>query len=103
MGKTYIDVEAAKKAVSIQTPPNQPKMWVANSLRMTELRVGHSQMPIGKNGETVQSFPVEKYGLNGSHHILLQGCTYPPEKRSAMALSFGPMTALLCHIRTEEK
>ncbi|KAK9880152.1 hypothetical protein WA026_010022, partial [Henosepilachna vigintioctopunctata] len=60
-------------------------------------------MPIGRNGDSTQSFPVEKYGLNGSHHILLEGCTYPPEKRSSMAQSVGPMTAMLCHIRTEEK
>lgn len=41
-----------------------------------------------------------KYGLNGSHHILLEGFTYPSERRSAMAQSMGPMTTLYLHVRT---
>ncbi|KAG5858431.1 hypothetical protein JTB14_038094 [Gonioctena quinquepunctata] len=41
---------------------------------------------------------VSKYGLNGSHHVLLEGCTFPPEKwRSIAQISF------LLHVRTEEK
>lgn len=54
-------------------------------------------MPISR------SFPVDKYGLMRQHHVLLEGSTFPPEKRSSMAQSIGPMTALLCYVRSEEK
>ncbi|CAG9825721.1 unnamed protein product [Phaedon cochleariae] len=76
--------------------------FVGNALRVTELRIGHN-MPIKKEGDASTTFAVSKYGMNGSHHSLLEGCTYPPEKRGSMAQSLGPMTALLCHIKSEEK
>lgn len=91
--------------------PNDPDNWygtaapyldffVGNKLRYDELRLGHAHMPISRDAQGMKSFPVEKYGLNGSHYILLEGSTFAPEKRSSMAQSMGPMTALLCHIRT---
>lgn len=60
-------------------------------------------MPIQKNQNESVSFPVSKYGLYGHHHVLLEACSFPPEKRSSMSQSCGPMTALLMHIRSEEK
>lgn len=72
-------------------------------LRLKELRLGHNVMPISKENGKTKSVPVYRYGLNGSHHILLEGCTFPPERRSAMAQSLGPMTSLLLHIRTDAK
>ncbi|KAL1516225.1 hypothetical protein ABEB36_000144 [Hypothenemus hampei] len=70
---------------------NDPENWygiaapyldffVGNMLRLSELRIGHNSMPITRDGDRMR-FPVEKYGLNGSHHILLEGCTFPPGKR----------------------
>ncbi|KAG5870171.1 hypothetical protein JTB14_032463 [Gonioctena quinquepunctata] len=59
-------------------------------------------MPIIKKGDKSKVFPVSTYGLNGSHHVLLEGCTFPPEKRGSMAQSLGPMTSFLLHVRTEE-
>ncbi|KAG5870166.1 hypothetical protein JTB14_032458 [Gonioctena quinquepunctata] len=76
---------------------------VGNGLRMNELRLGYNTMPITKEGDKSKVFPVSKYGLNGSHHVLLEGCTFPPEKRGSMAQSLGPMTYFLLHVRTEEK
>ncbi|KAL1516594.1 hypothetical protein ABEB36_000489 [Hypothenemus hampei] len=76
--------------------------FVANMLRLSELRTGDNLMPITRDGDRIRCFPVEKYELNGGHHILLEGCTFPPEKRGSMAQSVDPMTAML-HIRTEEK
>ncbi|KAG5870167.1 hypothetical protein JTB14_032459 [Gonioctena quinquepunctata] len=70
---------------------------------MNELRLGHNTMPIMKEGDKSKVFPVSKYGLNGSHHVLLEGCTFPPEKRGSMAQSLGPMMYFLLHVRTEEK
>ncbi|CAG9840682.1 unnamed protein product [Diabrotica balteata] len=78
--------------------------FVGNQLRLRELRLGHSVAPKGKAADgTLKQFSVIKYGLNGSHHILLEGCTYPPEKKSAMAQSVGPMTALLQHITVDRQ
>ncbi|KOB74833.1 Uncharacterized protein OBRU01_04679 [Operophtera brumata] len=70
-------------------------------LRMKELRIGHSKMPLTKHEGSLIEFPVSKYGLNGAHHVLLEGCTFPPEKRSSMAQSVGPMTAFLCMVKSE--
>lgn len=53
----------------------------ANQLRLTELRLGHNNMPMGKSNDQTKSFPVKKYGFNGSHHVLLEGSRYPPEKK----------------------
>lgn len=71
-------------------------------LRYRELRMGHTTMPIRKDKGKLQSLNISQYGLDGSHHTLLEGCTFPPEKRSSMAQSVGPMTALLCHIRSPD-
>jgi hypothetical protein len=67
------------------------------------LRLGHSNIPVTKQDESTKAFPVSKYGLDGAHHILLEGCTFPPESRSSMVQSLGPMTVFLCMLRTEGK
>ncbi|KAK4882280.1 hypothetical protein RN001_005599 [Aquatica leii] len=74
----------------------------AFALRMKEVRLGHGKMPIGRNnaGDVVQC-NVSEYGLSGAHHILLSGSTFPPERRTSMAQSLGPMTILLSMIRTQ--
>lgn len=77
--------------------------FLGNGLRITELRIGHTNMPISKQNDQTKCFPVEKYGFNGSHHVLLEGSTFPPEKRCSMAQSVGPGTAMLLHIRTDAK
>lgn len=76
-------------------------MFAAFKLRMDELRLGHGTMPITKKDGTHTSFQVSKYGLTGAHHILLEGNSFPPERRSSIVQSLGPMTAFLCMIRTE--
>nr|AVR52565.1 NP [Photinus pyralis orthomyxo-like virus 1] len=72
-------------------------------LRLKELRLGHNSMPITKENGVRSAFPVSSYGLEGSHHILLEGCTFPPEKRSSIVQSLGPMTVLLCYMKAEGK
>lgn len=73
-------------------------------LRLNELRIGHSMMPVAKDADgTIKQVEVKRYGLNGSHHILLERCTFPPERRSSMAQSLGPMTAMLCMLRNTGK
>lgn len=69
-------------------------------LRMKELRIGHSNMPHSKSDDVMKSVPVAKYGLYGCHRILLEGCTFPPEKRSSMSQSLGCMTSLLCYLKS---
>lgn len=73
------------------------------SLRLTELRLGHMHFPVRKDGDTQIAFPVSKYGLNGAHHVLLEGSTFPPEKRSSMEQSLGPMTSFICMLRSDDK
>lgn len=46
--------------------------------------------------------PISCLGLNGAHHILLEGITYAPEKKTAMAQSLGPLTVLIQMLRTKE-
>lgn len=70
-------------------------------LRFKELRIGHDKMPVTRSDGVTTEFPVRKYGLTGAHHVLLEGCTFPPEKRSSMAQSMGPMTSVLCMLRSE--
>jgi hypothetical protein len=60
-------------------------------------------MPIGKTNETTKAFPVYKYGVNGAHHVLMEGSTFPPEKGSSMVQSLGPMTTLICYLRSEAR
>nr|QMP82373.1 nucleocapsid protein [Lepidopteran orthomyxo-related virus OKIAV1731] len=76
-------------------------MFSAYSLRANELRLGHNNMPITKSEGKHTSFPVSKYGLSGAHHILLEGTSFPPERRSSIVQSLGPMTAWLGMIRSE--
>nr|QMP82250.1 nucleocapsid protein [Lepidopteran orthomyxo-related virus OKIAV178] len=76
-------------------------MFSAYALRTNELRLGHNNMPITKVDGVHRSFPVSKYGLSGAHHVLLEGTSFPPERRSSIVQSLGPMTAWLCMIRSE--
>ncbi|CAH2088479.1 unnamed protein product [Euphydryas editha] len=76
-------------------------MFAAFKLRLDELRLGHGTMPITKKDGTHTSFQVSKYGLTGAHHTLLEGSSFPPERRSSIVQILGPMTAFLCLISTE--
>lgn len=76
-------------------------MFAAFKLRLDELRLGHGTMPITKKDGVHTSFPVSKYGLSGAHHILLEGSSYPPERRSSIVQSLGPMTVFICMLRSE--
>lgn len=59
-------------------------------------------MPLGKKDDgTPRVFPLERYCLEPGHAILLEGVTYPPERRSSMAMSLGSMTQLLQMVITE--
>jgi len=69
-------------------------------LRMKELRLGHSEFPVSKDANSTTSYPISKFGLNRAHHILLEGIRFPPEKRSSMVQSLGPMTTVLCYIQS---
>nr|AVR52570.1 NP [Photinus pyralis orthomyxo-like virus 2] len=65
------------------------------ALRLGELRAGHSELPTKKGDDERTAVPLSRYGINGAHHVLLEGITYPPEVKSSMAQSVGPLTALL--------
>lgn len=69
-------------------------------LRMRELRLGHSEFPYSKQGGVSNSYSIQRFGLTRVHHILLEGIRFPPERRSSMAQSLGPMTALLCYLQS---
>lgn len=68
------------------------------SLRLKELRLGHSEFHIKTEGAKSTSYPLSKFGLSGRHYILLEGIGFPPERRSSMAQYLGPMTNLLCYL-----
>lgn len=72
-------------------------MFAAFKLRMDELRLGHGTMPITKKDGTHTSFQVSKYGLTGAHHILLEGSSFPPERRSSIVQSLGPYDCFSLH------
>lgn len=38
---------------------------------------------------------VSKFGLEPRHHVLLEGCTFPPEIQSSMAQTLGMMTVCI--------
>lgn len=76
-------------------------MFAAYALRTNELRLGHNNMPITKQDGVHKSFPVSKYGLSGAHHVLLEGTSFPPERRSSIVQSLGAMTAWLCMLRSD--
>lgn len=76
-------------------------MFAAYPLRANELRLGQNNMPITKLDGIHKSFPVSKYGLSGAHHVLLEGTSFPPERRSSIVKSLGPMTAWLCMLRSD--
>lgn len=72
--------------------------------RIQELRVGHMRMPAGKKPDgTVKAIMLEKYSLDPSHSILLEGVTYPPERHSSMAMSLGPITQMIQMVTTDRK
>lgn len=41
-------------------------------LRLQELRVGHTKMPVARDGEKMNVIPIEKYGLSPAHAVNLE-------------------------------
>lgn len=100
-GLLYKNFDAQDKDNWYRTMGPYLDMFSAYALRINELRLGHNNMPISKADGVHKSFPVTKYGLSGAHHVLLEGTSFPPERRSSIVQSLGPMTAWLCMIRSE--
>ncbi|BES98457.1 Hypothetical protein NTJ_11272 [Nesidiocoris tenuis] len=63
--------------------------------RLNEVRNGSEYFPIHKSLTEIKQVGIRQYGLNGAHHTILDGISYPPHKRSATAQSLGPMTQLI--------
>lgn len=72
-------------------------------LRLQELRVGHTKMPVARDGDKMSVVPIERYGLSPAHSVHLEGITYPPERRASMSMSLGALTTVLCMLRTKGK
>nr|QMP82155.1 nucleocapsid protein [Siphonapteran orthomyxo-related virus OKIAV157] len=68
------------------------------NLRWRELRLGHDEIPFKKEDGNVHSYPISTFGLKRSHGLLLEGCRFPPERRSSMIQSLGPMTLLVSYL-----
>ncbi|CAK9833180.1 hypothetical protein ANTRET_LOCUS9903 [Anthophora retusa] len=73
------------------------------AMRRKELRLGHHQMPLVKRENQERVVNVAQYGIYGCHHILCEGISFPPEKRASMPQSLGPLTILLCYLRSERQ
>lgn len=76
---------------------------VAFNLRMNEVRVGCGQFTVVKKDSKTLNIRTSEYRLIGKHQILLDGITYPPDKRASMAQSMGPMTQLISLARAKAK
>lgn len=72
-------------------------------LRLQELRVGHTKMPVARDGEKMNVILIEKYALTPAHAVHLEGITYPPERRASMSMSLGALTTVLCLLHTKGK
>nr|QPL15348.1 nucleoprotein [Hymenopteran orthomyxo-related virus OKIAV175] len=73
------------------------------ALRKKELRLGHGLMPIEKRDNQEKSVQIAQYGVYGVHHVLCEGISFPPEKRASMPQTVGPITALLCYIKSDRR
>lgn len=94
-GLEYMDFALGDKSNWYGTIGPYLDMFSAYALRTNELRLAHNNMPIAKVDGIHKSFPVSKYGLSGAHHVLLEGASFPPERRSSIVQSLGPMTVAL--------
>lgn len=99
-GLVYKKYDTTDKDNWIGTMSSYLKKSGAFRLRLNELRLGHGVMPISTADGRIKAIPVHIYGLFGMHHVLLEGVSYPPERRSFMAQRVGPMTAFLCMLRS---
>ena len=71
-----------------------------HALRRRELRIGQARVVVGKTTIDDLEVPISEFGLSGVHTILLEGCTFPPEKRSSIAQIIGAITALTWMMKT---
>lgn len=67
----------------------------AHKLRRDELRVGHANVPVNKTTGAESYIRTDAYGMQSAHHILLEGISFTPEKRSSMNQSLGPITTAI--------
>lgn len=96
-----VDKDSNKNWVGTMGPYlNMLGCW---GLRLQELRVGHTKMPVARVGDKMSVVPIEKYGLSPAHAVHLEGITYPPERRASMSMSLGALTTVLCMLRTKGK
>lgn len=72
----------------------------AFTMRINEVRLGKAHITTSKTQEGETQVPVSTYGLSGRHHILLEGSSYPPQLKSNMPQSLGPMTIFIQLART---
>jgi len=93
---------------------NKPPEWVgvmtpflafsaAFMKRMAEVRGGCLYLPVGKDGDQMTVIDIHQFLLDASHQVLLDGITFPPSLKSAMAQSLGPMTQAIMLYRTRHQ
>lgn len=96
-----VDKDSDKNWVGTMGP--YLNMLGCSGLRLQELRVGHTKMPVARDGDKMSVVPIEKYGLSPAHAVHLEGITNPPERRASMSMSLGNLTTVLCMLRTKGK
>ncbi|CAG9814684.1 unnamed protein product [Phaedon cochleariae] len=67
------------------------------SLRWKELRLGNAEFPFTKENNISKSYSIQKFGLTRAHYVSPEGIRFPPERKSSMAQSLGPMTFVMCY------
>lgn len=63
--------------------------------RVNELRIGHGSFTTRRKDGISYQVSVSQYGFYPAHHMLLEGISLTPEKKSGMAQSLGPLTSLI--------
>lgn len=111
--KAWMEI-IASNGLNYNIDKDSPSNWIGTmgpylnmlgcwGLRLQELRVGHTKMPVARDGDKLNVVPIEKYGLSPAHAVHLEGITYPPERKASMSMSLGALTTVLCMLRTKGK
>lgn len=111
---SYADASAILKAIrtkyGLEFDRNATNRWIgvwtsitgiiaAYDGRRKEIRVGSSAFKMSQEMFT----SLEDMGLTKTHEVLLEGVTFPPEKKSSIAQSLGCMTQCLMLIYSDDK
>lgn len=78
--KYDVDKESSENWIGTMGPYlNMLGCW---GLRLQELRVGHTKMPVARDGDKMNVVSIEKYGLSPAHAVHLEGVNLSSREES---------------------